>query len=332
MPLDAHRSADQAPSTRHSTESLRGHAGLGGLPGYDIQYRTIHGHRRAFVKLGQGPALLLIHGIGNDLTSWGGLLTALASKFTVIAPDLLGHGRSEKPRADYSIAGYANAMRDLLSVLDVDRATIVGHSLGGGVAMQFAYQYPEFCERIVLISPGGVGGNIHPALRLATMPGAEWVLGVLGAPGARIAERMALSLATEMGHDAQDAESLFDVLRSLSDQSSRQAFVRTLRAAVDLRGQAVTMLDRCYLTQAIPTLLVWGTQDPLIPFAHASLLRSAMPDVRFEAFHNAGHFPHRTDAARFVRLLDDFVDTVPAAKYSAERWRQLLRAGRFQQL
>src|SRR3954462_2007324 len=138
-----------------------------------LQFRTIHGYRRAFRVAGSGPAILLIHGIGDNSTTWSTVQTKLAQRFTVIAPDLLGHGKSDKPRADYSVAAYANGMRDLLSVLDIERATIVGHSLGGGVAMQFAYQYPERCERLVLVATGGIGREVHAILRVASSPLAE---------------------------------------------------------------------------------------------------------------------------------------------------------------
>src|SRR3954463_12180198 len=140
---------------------------------------VVHGHRRAYVRAGSGPALLLLHGIGNNCETWAGVIDRLAETHTVIAPDLLGHGRSDKPRGDYSIAAYANGMRDLLSVLDIERATVVGHSLGGGIALQFAYQFPELCERLVLVGSGGLGPELSAGLRAATLPGAELVLTAL---------------------------------------------------------------------------------------------------------------------------------------------------------
>src|SRR5271156_6808073 len=155
-----------------------------------VQYVTIHGYRRAYVKAGSGPALLLIHGIGDSSDTWRPVVEQLAEHHTVVAPDLLGHGRSEKPRADYTVAGYANGMRDLLSVLDVERATVVGHSLGGGVAAQFAYQFPERCERLVLVGSGGVGRSVSPLLRLAAVPGAEALMPLLGLPPVRTASRL----------------------------------------------------------------------------------------------------------------------------------------------
>jgi pimeloyl-ACP methyl ester carboxylesterase len=294
----------------------------------EIRYRTIHGYRRAFVLAGQGPAVLLIHGIGDSSESWRDLIPSLARKHTVIAPDLLGHGESDKPRADYSIGAYANAMRDLLSVLDIDRVTVVGHSLGGGVAMQFAYQFPERCERLVLISTGGVSHEVHPMLRFVAAPNADLVLPLLGAPGARplgqLGFRILKALKTKIGHDADQLSRVFD---ALPNAASRRAFVRTLRAAIDWRGQAITMLDRCYLAKDMPTLLVWGDRDGVIPVTHAHQVHAAMPASRLEVFANAGHFPHQDQPARFVQAFRDFYDSTSPCTHSAEEWRALLRRG-----
>ena len=139
-----------------------------------LQFRTIHGYRRAFRIAGSGPALLLIHGVGDSSKAWETVHAKLAQRFTVIAPDLLGHGESDKPHADYSLPAFANGMRDLLAVLGIDRVTVVGHSFGGGVAMQFAYQYPELVERIVLVSAGGVSKDVSIALRAARPARAPW--------------------------------------------------------------------------------------------------------------------------------------------------------------
>lgn len=296
---------------------------------YEMQYRTIHGYRRAFVHVGNGPALLLIHGIGDSSETWRNVIPLLARDHTVIAPDLLGHGKSDKPRADYSVAGYANAMRDLLSVLGIEQATVVGHSLGGGVAMQFAYQYPDRCERLVLVSSGGVSREVHPLLRLASTPGAELVLPLLRLKSARMMGHglftLLGALGTDIGLDAADMVRVFD---ALPDVTARRAFVRTLRAVVDLRGQVITMLDRCYLTRGMPTLLIWGRHDAVIPYEHAQLAHAAMPGSRLETFADAGHFPHHAHPTRFLHVLYDFMATTKPTPYSAGEWREVLRKGR----
>ncbi len=196
-----------------------------------IEYVTIHGYRRAFVKLGKGPALLLIHGIGDSSDTWRTVMEELAKDHTVIAPDLLGHGRSEKPRADYSVAAYANGMRDLLSVLEIDRVTVVGHSLGGGVAAQFAYQFPQLCERLVLVGSGGVGRSVSPLLRLAAIPGVEALMPLFGLPPVKAFSRLAADVLrqfnTAIGRDAEEVLAVFD---ALPDTNARRAILRTLRS------------------------------------------------------------------------------------------------------
>ncbi|HEY6423386.1 MAG TPA: alpha/beta hydrolase [Pseudonocardiaceae bacterium] len=293
-----------------------------------LRFRTVHGYRRAFRMAGEGPALLLIHGIGDSSDTWRQVIPALARRHRVIAPDLLGHGASDKPRADYSVAGYANGMRDLLSVLGVDRVTLVGHSLGGGVAMQFAYQFPDRTERLVLVSTGGLGPEVSPLLVLASLPGADLLLSLLQLPGMRLQGQLVVALLrwldTGLGIDAADVMKVFD---SLPDPTARRAFLRTLRAVVDRRGQAATMLDRCYLTRGMPTLLVWGARDVILPLHHAWTAHLAMPGSQLEVFERAGHFPFHTDPERFVAVLEGFLANSAPSTWNAEQWRALLRTG-----
>lgn len=294
----------------------------------DIRWRTVHGYRRAFRMTGSGPALLLVHGIGDSSLTWRSVIPRLAAQHTVIAPDLLGHGASDKPRADYSVAAYANGMRDLLSVLDVDRATIVGHSLGAGVAMQFAYQYPERTERLVLVSAGGVSQEVNPLLRLLSLSGTHAGLAGLRLPTVRWQARVAAGVVRRLpGNVGVDVGEFLRVFDALPDATARSAFARSLRAVVDWRGQVVTMLDRCYLTQGMPTLLIWGARDPVVPAAHAHKAHAAMPGSRLEIFAGSGHFPFRSEPDRFVAVLEDFLRTTTPADWSAEQWRALLRSG-----
>jgi pimeloyl-ACP methyl ester carboxylesterase len=296
------------------------------VPDTALRFRVVHGYRRAFRVAGSGPPMVLVHGIGDSSATWTPVMAALARRHLVIAPDLLGHGSSDKPRADYSVAAYANGIRDLLGVLDVERVTLVGHSLGGGVAMQFAYQFPERTERLVLVGSGGVGPEVTPVLRAMTLPGAASLLGLLQLPTARLqvgaAVGMLRLLGTDLGRDAPD---LLRMVDALPDATARAAFIRTLRAVVDWRGQVVTMLDRCYLASGMPTMLVWGDRDAVVPVAHGHRAHRAMPGSRLEIFPGAGHFPFHSDPARFVTLLEQFLATTEPARWSAEQWRALLR-------
>jgi pimeloyl-ACP methyl ester carboxylesterase len=253
----------------------------------------------------------------------------LAERFTVIAPDLLGHGESDKPRADYSVAAFSNGMRDLLDVLGIDTATVVGHSLGGGVAAQLTYQHPTRVDRLALVASGGVAREVSPVLRLASTPLADLALPLLKIPPVKLGAMAGIELLRRSGTDiGRDAEELSRVLDALPDVAARGAFSRTLRSVVDWRGQVVTMLDRSYLAEAMPVLLVWGAHDAIIPVAHAQIAHDAMPGSRLEIFPDAGHFPHHQDPERFLEVLGEFVDSTDATSFDRTRWRRLLRDGR----
>jgi pimeloyl-ACP methyl ester carboxylesterase len=293
------------------------------------RFATIHGHRRAYRICGSGPPLLLLHGIGDSSASWVPLMRPLADEFTVIAPDLLGHGESDKPRADYSVAAFANGMRDLLDVLGIDRATVVGHSLGGGVAAQLTYQHPTRVERLALVASGGVARGVNPFLRLASTPLADVALPLLRFPPAKLAAVAGIEVLRRTGADlGRDAEELSRVLDALPEVAARGAFSRTLRSVVDWRGQVVTMLDRSYLAEAMPVLLVWGAHDGVIPVHHGLIAHENMPGSRLEVFADAGHFPHHTDPDRFLEVLRDFIATTEPMRFDRKRWRRLLREGR----
>jgi pimeloyl-ACP methyl ester carboxylesterase len=293
-----------------------------------LQHVTVHGHRRAYVRMGSGPVVLLLHGLGCDHTTWAPVMESLARTHTVIAPDLLGHGASDKPRADYSVGGYANGMRDLLTVLGVDSATVVGHSFGGGVAMQFAYQYPERTERLVLVGSGGLGPDVSPAIRAITTPGFHQLMGVLTAPGLRHVTTATMRLlARSRMPQARDLGEVADIYDSFKDPRTRAAIRHVVRAVVDWRGQIVTMSDRAYLTEAMPMCVIWGADDMVIPVSHASNASALAPSARIEVVPNAGHFPHRDHPERFVKIVRDFMRSTEPSRYDRERWRQLLDDG-----
>ncbi len=284
--------------------------------GPSLRTASLHGHRVSYRTAGEGPVVLLIHGITGDSRQWDRIIPQLADRYTVLAPDLLGHGQSAKPRGDYSLGAYAASLRDLLIVLGYRRASIVGHSLGGGIAMQFSYEYPVFCERLVLVDSGGLGPEVHPLLRVATLPGSELVLPLIAhsrlhVVGEAIGQALG-RLGLELGHDLAEMTRGY---ASLSDAEARRAFLHTLRAVIDLAGQRVSATDRLYLAQMIPTLIVWGRRDPLIPVEHAMVAHRGMPGSRLEIFEDTGHFPQLERPIRFARLLMDFIDSVDPAEF-----------------
>lgn len=295
-----------------------------------LQFRTINGHRRAYRIAGSGPVILMLHGVGDSSTTWHPVHAKLAQRFTVIAPDLLGHGESDKPRADYSLAAFANGLRDLLTVLEIDRVTVVGHSLGGGLAAQFAYQYPEFVERVVLVSAGGVTKDVSLALRVAAMPMGAEALSVLRVPGAVPAVKLASrAIGNIFGSTrfTRDVASLPRLVDGLSKPGAVDAFARTLRGVVDTQGQYVSMLDRSYLMQGLPVQIIWGEDDLIIPVGHARLAHEQMPGSRLEIFEQSGHMPHGDQPDRFVEIIHRFIDATEPYQHQPERMRKALQTG-----
>jgi pimeloyl-ACP methyl ester carboxylesterase len=290
----------------------------------DVEFRNIeiHGHRVGYRCGGSGPVIVLIHGMAGSSATWRSVMPGLAERFTVIAPDLLGHGDSAKPRGDYSLGAFASGVRDLLLALGHERATVVGQSLGGGVAMQFAYQFPERCERLVLVSSGGLGDEVNLLLRLLTIPGAEYVLPLactkwLHGAGVNVAGWLAkIGLRT-----SPYVTEIWDSYGSLSDAETRTAFVHTLRSVVDIAGQRVSAADRLYLASEVPTLIVWGDHDHIIPVDQGRATHEAILGSRLEIFDDTGHFPHCEHPDRFSKLLVDFMDTTHPSTTSATQWR-----------
>src|SRR4051794_7613393 len=282
----------------------------------------LHGHTVTYRTAGSGPVLLLLHGIANSSETWEPVAEALAEHFTIIAPDLLGHGHSATPRGDYSLGAHASGARDLLTALGHDRVTVVGHSLGGGVAMQFAYQFPERCERLGLVSSGGLGREVHLLLRAAALPGADWVLPLLTSAGLLGAGRR-LAMVLRRGRLAPkgDLAVLAAGFASLDSTGSRQAFLHTVRSVIDVSGQRVSATDRLHLAAVLPTLIVWGERDSIIPPRHGQAAHEAMPGSRLEVFAGVGHVPHHADPQRFADLLEEFCLATEPAQLGADHWR-----------
>ncbi|HXR28501.1 MAG TPA: alpha/beta hydrolase [Solirubrobacteraceae bacterium] len=294
----------------------------------EVRAQTLHGHRVAYRQAGSGPVVVLVHGITSDSSTWNRVMPYLARRFTVIAPDLIGHGESDKPRGDYSLGAHASGLRDLLVSLGHDRATFVGHSLGGGIAMQLSYQFPEMCERLVLIDSGGLGRDVSPLLRAATLPGSELVLPLLAATRLLDAGRLAAGLLSRVGlRVATDIEEMARGHATLSDPQARAAFIHTLRSVVEPGGQRVEASNRLYLARHLPFLLIWGQRDTIIPVAHGHAAHERVPGSRLEIFDESGHFPQLDEPERFLHVLTDFIERTAPADLDAAGWRELLKTG-----
>ena len=291
-----------------------------------VRHVQIHGHELAYRTAGRGPALLLLHALSSTSGAWQVVIPALAERYTVIAPDLPGHGASAGPASDFSTGGLADAMRDLLLTLGHERVTVVGHSLGGGVAMQFAYKYPERSERLILVSAGGLGKEVARFLRVFSVPGVDRVVGLfLDARFQPTVMKAASLLKRARVPLPKSAEAWWDSYASLTQPEARRAFFRILRAGIDVNGQRESATDRLYLAAAMPTLIIWGDRDKIIPMSHGHAAHEAIPGSVLEVFERAGHFPHHDDPERFVQTVVDFIKSTKPARLSRSQLRELVR-------
>jgi pimeloyl-ACP methyl ester carboxylesterase len=292
----------------------------------DLQHTTIHGRQVAYRLAGRGPLVVLIHGLAGSSQTWEPVIGGLAEHCTVLAPDLPGHGDSAKPfDGDYSLGGLASSVRDLIAALGYERATIVGQSLGGGVAMQFAYQFPTWCERLVLVGSGGLGREVSPLLRVLAVPGLEHLFPVVLNGPVRDAGRVVLAGLARVGlHPSAYLNEIWRSFESLADPETREAFVRTMQAVIDVGGQRVSAHDRLPLARDIPTLIIWGSRDAIIPCRHAAAAHETLPSSRVEIFEGVGHYPHCEDPERFLDVLVEFIATTVPADLTHRSFAQAL--------
>ena len=287
---------------------------------------TLHGREVTYAQAGSGPLLLLIHGMGGTFENWEAVIEPLARQHTVVAPDLPGHGASAPGGGDYSIGALAAGLRDLLIALGHERATLVGHSLGGGIAMQFAYQFPEIIERLVLVSSGGLGPEVSPVLRAAALPGADLFIAATAGPGHMAGSAVARGLAAVGRRPNVELAEIARGYASLTDPDRRSAFLATLRAVVGTYGQRVHAGDRLYLAEGTPVLIIWGAHDRMIPAHHGEHAHQAIPHSRLEIFDGVGHLPQLEAPGRFVAVLERFLAETEPARFDSKQWRSRLRA------
>jgi pimeloyl-ACP methyl ester carboxylesterase len=293
--------------------------------GFEPRTIMLHGRPVSYVQEGSGPVLLLIHGMAGTLENWRAVVEPLALAHTVIAPDLPGHGGSAPGAGDYSLGALASGLRDLLVVLGHERATLVGHSLGGGIAMQFSYQFPELTERLVLVSSGGLGPEVSAILRAAALPGADLFISATAALGSTVGSRLARGLAVFGLRPSTDVAEVARGYASLVDRDRRAAFLATVHGVVGTHGQRVDAGDRLYLAEGMPVMIIWGARDPIIPVQHGKDAHEAIPCSRLEIFERAGHLPQLEAPGHFIAVLEEFIAETEPSRYDSERWRSRLR-------
>ncbi len=292
----------------------------------DVKTLMLHGRPMTYACAGEGPVLLLIHGMAGEFRNWQAVIEPLARHHTVIAPDLPGHGESAPGSGDYSLGALAAGLRDLLAALGHDRATLVGHSLGGGIAMQFAYQFPEVTERLVLVSSGGLGPEVSPVLRAAALPGADRFIATTAGPARTVGSAVGRGLNLVGLRPNADVAEVGRGYASLADPDRRAAFLATLRSVVGTSGQRVHAGDRLYLAGGVPVLIIWGARDPIIPAHHGEHAQELMPGSRLEIFAGVGHLPQLEAPERFVRVLEEFLTDTEPNRFDAKEWRARVQA------
>jgi pimeloyl-ACP methyl ester carboxylesterase len=300
----------------------------GGEPLGEYEEIELHGHTVGFQAAGEGPLIVLLHGITSTAEAWRDVMPRLAENYTVVAPDLIGHGRSAKPKGDYSLGAYAAGVRDLLAVLGFERATVVGHSFGGGIAMQFSYLFPEYVERMALIASGGLGKEVHALLRAAALPGSEWVLPLMAREWSVKAGDAVRSVAAKVGIEAgPDIAEFARGYASLAEEGASEAFIHTMRSVIDHDGQRVSALDRLYLADQLPTLFIWGDADPIIPVEHGRNAHRIVEHSRYVEIEGSGHWPMLDAPDRIVQELTEFMEETEPFQWSLETVRDRLRRG-----
>ncbi len=287
----------------------------------------LHGHRVIYRIAGDGAPVVLIHGMVNSSRHWEEVALRLADRYTVVAPDLLGHGDSAAVRGDYSLGAHASSIRDLLTTIGIDRATIVGHSLGGGIAMQFFYQFPQRVERLALVSSGGLGHKVSPMLRGAALPGATAGIWLVANRRVRAAiDRAGERMRARGSRKGVYLQAIARAMRPLQEAAARRAFLQTLRSVIDVRGQHVSAVDRLYLLGELPTLIVWGERDNTIPVAHGRAAHERIPNSTFVTLPKAAHFPNLEDPEGLAAALLDWLDATEPGLIEDSEWGAIVGA------
>ncbi len=273
---------------------------------------AVEGNRISYLECGapDAPPVILVHGLMSDSGTWAEVLAPLAERgVRAIAIDLLGHGQSDAPRGLYLLDDFAILLDGFMAALGIAQATLCGHSLGGAIAVHFGYHYPNRVRQLVLVSAGGLGREVSPALRMLALPGAEQLTGVV--MGRRWVQRLLRSSPVHRVFRVTDQRlvNLRRIGRTLFRADLRAAFFRSLRGVIGPRGQLGSFVEMQYLAAHLPTMLVWSQRDVIIPVAHAHRTHEHLPGSELVVFEGGGHEPHRRNAEEFADAMVTFVLT-----------------------
>jgi pimeloyl-ACP methyl ester carboxylesterase len=246
---------------------------------------TVFGQKIQYVDVGSGPVVVLLHGLGGNSLNWAFNFAALSQKFRVIAPDLIGFGRSDKPLINYRVQTYADFLDKFLEGLNVERASLVGNSMGGWIAALYALKYPKRVERVVLVDAAGFAPPKE--FDLSTLSGLN--------PSTREQTRYLMNLV--FFNPAFKAEANVDATLAAriaaGDGYTIQSLVESIYRNED-------MLDGKLAGIKQPTLIIWGREDGLTPLAReGEKFKRELPSAQFVVFDSCGHVPQVEKAAEF---------------------------------
>ena len=254
-----------------------------------------------------GPPLVLLHGVGDSALDWQWVMPTLAGTHRVYAPDLPGSGGSIKSDVDYSPAFFTQFLSAFLDALEVKHAAVIGHSLGGLVGLRLALSEPSRVSALGLVASAGLGREVTHALRSLALPGTGRLAVAWGKrpPGAaqRALGRSTLLFARPWRVPRKWLKEQYRLARL---PGFLEAQLATVRAQVGLRGQREVLVDRLAQLE-VPTRLVWGTGDRVLPYSQAKEGVSRLQEGSLELISDCGHSPHVEQPERFVSALDRFL-------------------------
>jgi pimeloyl-ACP methyl ester carboxylesterase len=277
-----------------------------GLPRYDDHYVEVNGKRIRYWAEGDGPAVVLLHGLSNSVEFWQYNIASLAAHHRVYALDLLGFGRSDKEIGTFSLSYSGSFMAQFMDALEIERATLVGNSLGGAISAQTAGQFPERVERLILVDPAGFGTELSPVLR-------AWAIPVVGSAAFRLYQQLFPRLKQWVFYNSRslDNEWLAGAAEVLRTTGVRENSIKVVRTGVSLRkGQREELFGELHgllAKSSVPTLIIWGRNDFVVPLAHAYAAQKLIANSEVRVIERCGHIPQVERPVEFNRLVLEFL-------------------------
>ena len=275
-----------------------------GMP--EDRYIQIGSLKTRYWALGdKGSIVILIHGLAASAEIWMRNVEALARHHRVYVPDLIGFGRADKPGPSFSPLDYIPFFDDFMKALSIDRASLVGQSLGGGIALQYTLRFPQKVAKLVLVDSAGLGKEVIWTLRLMSIP----LLGEIFTRPSRKGVEFVFKLAVR--DQALITKDFVELYYGFFTQPGfREFFLRLLRRIVNARGgreELLAPIKNNLSTIRQPVLIIWGDKDRVLPVKHGYLAKEKLPNARLEIMEGCGHIPFFEQAEEFNRLVLEFL-------------------------